>query len=236
MKTAIVIGVGPDRGLGAQLCKRFAAEGLRVIVAGRTRSAIEAVAEDIAQMGGKAIAVVADATSESDIVGLFDSAGDELDLAIYNAGNNTPGRIVDMNADYFEQSWRVVCFGGFLFGREAIRRMLPNKAGTVLFTGASASLRGRPGYGAFNSAKAALRILSQAMAKEYAAEGIHVAHLVVDGAIAGEKIFQRLPNAADRKDKLISISAIADAFTFLYRQPPQGWSFEVDLRTFQEKW
>jgi len=112
MKTAIVIGVGPDRGLGAQLCKRFAGEGLKVIVAGRTSSAIEAIANDIASAGGEAVPVVADATSEADIVALLNSAGAELDLAIYNAGNNTPGRIIEMDANYFEQSWCVVCFGG----------------------------------------------------------------------------------------------------------------------------
>src|SRR5271170_4108643 len=127
MKTAIVIGVGPNLGLGAQLCKRFAAAGSKVVVAGRTESAIEAVVGEIARTGGQAIPIVADATSESDIVKLFDAAGDDLDLAIYNAGNNTPGKIVDMDAGYFEQSWRVVCFGGFLFGGEAIRRMLPKK-------------------------------------------------------------------------------------------------------------
>src|SRR6516165_3367288 len=185
MKTAIVIGVGPNRGLGAQLCKRFAADGLKVIVAGRTQSTVETVAEDIRRTGGQAVPVVADATSERDIAGLFDSAGNDLDLAIYNAGNNTPGKIVDMDAGYFEQSWRVVCFGGFLFGREAIRRMLPNKAGTLLFTGASASLRGRPGYGAFNSAKAGIRVLAQAMAKEYAADGIHVGIFIFVGGVRG---------------------------------------------------
>ena len=166
MKTAIVIGVGPDRGLGAQLCKRFAADGLKVIVAGRTKSAVEAVANDIVSSGKDAIPVVADATKEADIVTLFDRAGADLDLAIYNAGNNTPGKVVEMDAQYFEQSWRVCCFGGFLFGREAVRRMLPNKAGTLLFTGASTSLRGRAGYGAFNSSKAGLRALAQAMARE----------------------------------------------------------------------
>ena len=210
MKTAIVIGVGPDRGLGAQLCRRFAADGLKVIVA--------------------------DATRESDIVALFDAAGSELDLAIYNAGNNTPGRVVEMDAGYFERSWRVACFGGFLFGREAVRRMLPKKSGTILFTGASASLRGRAGYGAFNSAKAGLRALAQAVAKEYAADGIHVGHVVVDGAIAGEKIFQRFPDAASREDGLVSIEGIVEAFAFLYRQPPRAWSFEVDVRTSKEKW
>ncbi len=175
MKTAIVIGVGPSLGLGAQLCKRFAADGLKVIVAGRTQSAIAAVVDDIARAGGQAVPFVADATSESDIIRLFDAAGDDLDLAIYNAGNNTPGKIVDMDAGYFEQSWRVVCFGGFLFGREAIRRLRPKKAGTLLFTGASASLRGRRVTAPFNSSKAGLRVLAQAMAKEYAEDGIHVA-------------------------------------------------------------
>lgn len=236
MKTAVVIGVGPDRGVGAQLCRRFAGHGLHVIVAGRTEAAIAAVTSEITASGGKATAVVADATSEKDIANLFDRAGHELDLAIYNAGNNTPGRIVEMDADYFEQSWRVVCFGGFLFGREAVRRMLPNKSGTLLFTGASASLRGRSGYGAFNSAKAGLRTLAQAMAKEYASDGIHVGHIVIDGAIAGDKIFQRFPDAASREQNLVSIEGIVDTFEFLYRQPPRAWSFELDVRTSTEKW
>jgi NAD(P)-dependent dehydrogenase (short-subunit alcohol dehydrogenase family) len=236
MKTAIVIGVGPERGLGAQLCKRFAADGLRVIIAGRTPAAIGLLAQEIARNGGQAVPIVADATSESDIEKLFDTAGGELDLAIYNAGNNTPGKIVDMGSSYFEQSWRVVCFGGFLFGREAIRRMLPKKRGTILFTGASASLRGRPNYGAFNSAKAGLRTLAQAMAKEYAGDGIHVGHVVVDGAIAGDKIFNRFPDADSREESLISIEAIVNAFAFLYSQPARGWSFEVDVRTSREKW
>ncbi len=236
MKTAIVIGVGPDRGLGAQLCKRFAADGLKVIVAGRTRAALDAVVSDIEKSGGQAVAVVADATKESDVVALFDAAGSELDLAIYNAGNNTPGKIIDMEADYFEQAWRVVCFGGFLFGREAVRRMVPNKRGTLLFTGASASLRGRSNYGAFNSSKAGLRTLAQAMAKEYAAEGIHVGHVVVDGAVGGDKIMTRFPDAAGREDTLISIEGIVDGFAFLYRQAERAWSFELDVRTSKEKW
>jgi NAD(P)-dependent dehydrogenase (short-subunit alcohol dehydrogenase family) len=236
MNTAVVIGVGPDRGVGAQLCRRFAAEGLHVVLAGRTQAALEAVAKQIVSAGGRATPVVADATKEADITALFDRAGPDLELAIYNAGNNTPGRIVEMEADYFERSWRVVCFGGFLFGREAIRRMLPRKSGSLLFTGASASLRGRAGYGAFNSAKAGLRTLAQAMAKEYAAEGIHVGHVVVDGAIAGDKIFQRFPDLAAMEERLVSIDGIVDAFAFLHRQPPRAWSFEVDVRTSQEKW
>ncbi len=236
MGTAIVIGVGPDQGLGAQLCKRFAAEGLHVLVAGRTKAALDSVVAGIVAAGGRATPVVADATSEADTVALFDKAGADLELAIYNAGNNTAGKIIDMTADYFEQSWRVVCFGGFLFGREAVRRMVPKGAGTLLFTGASASLRGRAGYGAFNSSKAALRTLAQAMAKEYAADGIHVGHVVVDGAVGGEKIMKRFPEAAGREERLISIDGIVDGFVFLHKQPPRAWSFELDVRTMHEKW
>lgn len=236
MSKAIIIGVGPDRGLGAQLSKRFAAEGLEVLVAGRTQAALDAVVADIEAKGGRATAIVTDATSESDIVALFDRAGSDLSVAIYNAGNNTPGRIIDMEADYFEKSWRVVCFGGFLFGREAVRRMVSKGAGTLLFTGASASLRGRPNFGAFNASKAGLRTLAQAMAKEYAPDGIHVGHVVVDGGIGGEKIFSRYPDAAGRQDSLISIEGIVDAFVFLHRQPRTAWSFELDVRTSKEHW
>src|ERR1700755_2801681 len=152
IRTAIVIGVGPEHGLGAQLCRPFAADGLKVIIAGRTLASVEAVAHEIGRNGGQSVPVVADGTSERDIENLFKGAGDDLDLAIYNAGNNTPGKIVDMDAGFFEQSWRVVCFGGFLFGREAIRRLLPGHRGTILFTGASASLRGRPNSGGLHTA------------------------------------------------------------------------------------
>ncbi len=238
MGKAVIIGVGAERGLGAQLCKRFAAEGLHVFAAGRTKSALDAVTTGITSAGGRATPVVADATNEADIARLFDTAGDGIELAIYNAGNNTPGRIVGMDAGYFEESWRVVCFGGFLFGREAIRRMVPQGGGSLIFTGASASLRGRAGFGAFNSSKAALRALAQAMAKEYAADGVHVGHVVIDGAIDGEKVHRRFPDAATTfgENGLISIEGIVDAFAFLHRQPRQAWSFELDVRTFKESW
>jgi NAD(P)-dependent dehydrogenase (short-subunit alcohol dehydrogenase family) len=238
MRKAIVIGVGPDRGLGAQLCKRFASEGLQVFAAGRTRSALEAVVAGIKAAGGEAVPVAADATREADVVSLFDQAGEGLELAIYNAGNNTPGRIADMEASYFENAWRAVCFGGFLFGREAVRRMLKSGGGTLLFTGASASLRGRSNFGAFNSAKAGLRTLAQAMAKEYGPDGIHVGHVVVDGGIGGEKLSRRLNDFSSRLDQgqLIEIEGIVDAFAFLHKQKRTAWSFEVDVRTSKETW
>ena len=242
MSKAVIIGVGPQIGLGARLCERFASLGLHVFVAGRTRAALDSVAKSIVTNGGKATAVVADTTSETEVIALFDRATAEgdgaIDLAIYNAGNNTPGRIVDMTADYFERAWRVGCFGGFLFGREAVRRMLPNGRGKLFFTGASASLRGRPNFGAFNAAKGGLRNLAQAMAKEYGEQRIHVGHVVIDGAIGGDKIMKRFPELAAQRGEegLINLEGIVDAYVYLYKQPRTAWSFEVDVRTSMEKW
>ncbi len=238
MKTAVIIGVGPDRGLGAQLCHRFASDGLHVLVAGRTAENLEAVTEAIRGAGGSAEPVVTDATSEAAVKQLFEKAGDELDLAVYNAGNNTPGRIIDMEADYFENAWRVCCFGGFLFGREAVRRMQPRGAGTILYTGASASLRGRAFFGAFNSAKAGLRQFAQALAKEYGPDGIHVGHVVVDGAIGGDKVMGAYPEYAEKLGEagMVSIEGIVDGFAYLYHQPKRAWTFELDVRTSVETW
>ena len=237
VKQAIVIGVGPEDGLGAQLCARFAARGHRVFMAGRSADALKALAERI---GHGATAVPTDTTDEVQVQALFDTAANaegELALAIYNAGNNTPGRIIDMDASYFERAWRVGTFGGFLFGREAVRRM-QGKGGTLLFTGASASLRGRPNFGAFNASKGALRNLAQAMAKEYAKDGIHVGHVVIDGPIGGEKIKKGFPQYAEKLGDagMISIQGIVDAYEYLHDQPRNAWSFEVDVRTSLENW
>ena len=237
MKTAIVSGVGPLDGLGAQLCVRFARLGLHVLVAGRTQAKLDAVVDAIGGAGGSAQAVIADATVEADTERLFDIAGSDLTVAIYNTGNNTPGRIADMSAEYFENSWRVCCFGGFLFGRAAINAFAGN-GGTLIFTGASASLRGRENFGAFNSSKGALRNLAQAMAKEYGRDGVHVGHVVVDGPIGGEKIKQGLPEYAAKlgDEGMIDIDGIVDGYVYLYQQPRQAWSFELDVRTSLEKW
>lgn len=237
MNTAIVIGVGPERGLGGQLAIRFAAEGFHVLVAGRTQEKLDVIVDRVKSNGHQATAVVCDATAEASVQALFEQAGDSLQVAIYNAGNNTPGKIIDMDAEYFESSWRTCCFGGFLFGREAVRNMQP-RGGSLLFTGASASLRGRANFGAFNSSKGALRNLAQAMAKEYAADGIHVGHVVVDGPIGGDKIIEGFPQFAEKlgEDGMISIEGIVDAYVYLHRQPRRAWSFEVDVRTSLERW
>ena len=238
-QVAVVLGVGPKNGLGAALSRRMSQGGLHVLVSGRTESSLSAVVEEVQSLGGKASLCVADATSEQDIEQLFEEARSlgAISVAIYNAGNNFPGTIIDMDADYFESTWRVCCFGGFLFGRKAVRSMQAS-GGTLIFTGASASLRGRANFGAFNSAKGALRNLAQAMAKEYAEQGIHVGHVVIDGPINGDKITEGFPAYAERLGEggLINLEQIAESFAYLYRQPPTAWTFELDLRTSQERW
>jgi len=238
VKKAVIIGVGTEQGLGAQLAKRFASEGLHVFVASRTQSRLDALTVEIEQAGGKATAVCADSTNEEQVIKLFEKAGSGLDLASYNTGNNYPGQIIDMDAEYFKKSWKSCCFGGFLFGREAVRHMVKSGRGTLLFTGASASLRGRANFGAFNSAKAGLRTLAQAMAKEYGPKGIHVGHVVIDGAIAGDKIMCHLPELAKKlgEDGMINLEGIVESYVHLYRQSTGAWTFELDLRTSIEKW
>ncbi len=240
-RKAVVIGVGPEQGLGATLARRFAAGGHRVFVAGRTQDSLDAVVQSIAAAGAEAVAVQTDATVECDVARLFDVAVADgegrVDLAIYNAGNNMPGEVADMDATYFEAAWRVCCFGGFLFAREAVRHMGAS-GGCVLFTGASASLRGRAGFGAFSAAKGALRNLAQALAKEHGPQGIHVGHVVIDGGIRGEKIRTRRPERFEAlgEEGLISLEGLADAYEYLYRQPPPAWTFELDVRTSRERW
>lgn len=237
---AIISGVGPEQGMGAQLAHRFAKLGLHVFVGGRTAANLDAVVAAIKRDGGKATAVVADATDEQATVALFKQARavGPLTLVIYNTGNNTPGRIEDMTAAFFENSWRVCCFGGFLYGREAVKHMKVDGGGTIIFTGASASMRGRPNFGAFNSSKGALRLMAHALAKEVGPDGIHVGHVVIDGAIAGDKIRTRFPEYAAKlgDDGLVDIQAIVDGYEYLYKQPRRGWSFEVDMRTALETW
>lgn len=236
---AIVVGVGPRAGLGGALSRRFAREGLHVFVAGRTTAQLEAVTADIRQAGGVATPVATDTTGEADVLRLFKAVqecGLPLELVAYNAGNNRWSPLLDTSAQMFEDLWRVCCLGGFLVGREAARCMVPRGRGSILFTGATASVRGRPPFTAFASAKAGLRSLSQAMAREFGPQGIHVAHVVIDGAIDGDKINQGLPDYAKSKgaDGLLNIDAIAGAFWYLHTQHRSAWTQELDLRPFKE--
>ncbi len=237
-KTAIVIGVGAEEGLGAAICRMAASEGLHVFVGGRTDAKVAAVAAAIRESGGRATAVEADTTNEASVaafVAAAEAAG-PIDLAVFNTGNNMPGPFLEMDADYFETCWRIGCFGGFLFCREALRCMAPRGQGTLLITGASASMRGKPRFAAFTTAKAGLRALGQSLAREFSPQGIHVAHVVVDGGIDGERMKSRAPDYVERvgADGLIGLDGLAETYRFLYRQPRNAWTQEIDLRTHKE--
>jgi NAD(P)-dependent dehydrogenase (short-subunit alcohol dehydrogenase family) len=238
---AVVVGVGPEIGLGGALCKRFAQEGHHVFIAGRTQRKLERIALAIQQSGGLATPVVCDATDEQSVNHLFEEIEKEgdgvLDLAVYNVGNSTPGNIREMDADYFMNAWRLLCFGGFLVGREMTRR-IPETGATLIYTGASASLRGRPGYAAFNAGKSALRTFAQALAKEYGAEGLHVGHVIIDGGIGGEKWLSQFEDVPDQEtlNRFISLEGLTDTYWNLYKQDSRAWTFEVDIRTSMESW
>jgi NAD(P)-dependent dehydrogenase (short-subunit alcohol dehydrogenase family) len=208
--TAVVVGVGAERGPGAALCRRFAQGGYHVLVAGRTQAKIGRVAEIIAAAGGSAEPIAMDATRESDVAGLFERAmapGDGLDpteLVVSNAGNNQRIDFRELTSEQFEDFWRVGCFSGFLVGREAARRLVPLGRGSIIFTGASASIRGKPGFAHFAAAKAGLRMVAQSMAREYGPLGIHVAHVVIDGGIDGERLRKRAPTLSRNVGRTVS--------------------------------
>jgi len=240
--TAVVVGVAAERGLGAALCRRFAAEGHHVLVAGRTPDKIGQVARTIVAAGGSAEPVAMDATREEDVARLFDRAMapgegfEPADIVVSNAGNNQRIDFRALTARQFEDFWRVGCLGGFLVGREAARRLVPLGRGTVIFTGASASLRGKPGFAHFAAAKAGLRMVAQSMAREYGPQGLHIAHVVIDGGIDGERLHRRAPELIEKRgdDGLLGIDAIAEAYWQIHRQARSAWTQELDLRPFKE--
>lgn len=240
--SAVVVGVGSEKGVGGAVCKRFAREGYHVLVAGRTSAKIEPVAAAIRDAGGSAEAVTTDTTAEADVIRLFDRAMnpgegfDPADLVVFNAGNNQIIDFRQLSAAQFEDFWRVGCFGGFLVGREAARRLAPLGRGTVIFTGASGSMRGKPGFAHFAAAKAGLRMIAQSMAREFGPKGIHVAHVVIDGGIDGDRLRRLIPQFVERvgEDGLLGIEGIAETYWQIHRQPRSAWTQEVDLRPYKE--
>ena len=236
-----MVGVGPVAGLGGALCQRFAAEGLHVLASGRSPEKLAAVVAAIEKEGGSASAAPGDTTRAGDVARLFaaaDETGGRLAAVVYNAGNAAFGDALALEPAQFEAVWRVTCFGGFLVAQQAGRRMVPAGSGTLLFTGATASRKARPPFAAFASAKFALRGLAQALARDWGPKGVHVAHVVVDGAIGGEKIKQGLPQVAERlgDDGMLGLAGLAAAYWALHAQPKTAWTHELDLRTFKESW
>jgi len=239
-KVAVIIGVGPQNGIGAQLCKRFADNDYHVIAAGRTQEKVDKVADWIKAEGGNATGLVADATDPAAMKELFEQATEigTVGLSIFNVGNNMPGEFLKMEPDFFETCWRIACYGGFVFSQEAIKSMLPQGEGTLLFTGASASLRGKPFFSAFTAAKAGVRALAQSLCREFGPLGIHVGNVIIDGAVDGDRIRIGRPYMVDAKgdDGLVDIKGIVDIYEMLHNQPKNAWSHEIDVRPFKEEW
>ena len=215
-----------------------------MFVNGRTRAKIDAIAADIEANGGSATPLLADVTRVADInQALQTVAADDrsLELAIYNAGNNRPEKFLDVTPEVYEDMWRVICFGGFLAAQATLRLMRAQQGDcerqSLLFTGASGSLRGKAGFSAFASGKGALRMMVQSIAREYGPLGIHVGHVVIDGVIEGEKVQTGFPGYIESKgeDGALNISAVADAFFALHDQHRSAWTQELDIRPFKEE-
>jgi len=238
---ALVLGVGAEAGLGGALCRRFAREGLAVFAVGRTQAKLDAVAAAIRATGGGAHALAADVTSAGDMAAAFEAVekatGAPPELVVYNAGNMAAGPLAEMTDAFFEAAWRVCAFGAFLCGREAARRMVPRGSGTLIFTGATSSLRSRPPFIAFAAAKAAERAVAHGLAREFGPNGVHVAHVIVDGVIDGELVNARAPQIKERlgADGMISIDALADTYWILHTQARSAWTLELDLRPYKEQ-
>ncbi len=235
---AVVVGVGARDGLGAALCRRFAGEGLQVFAAGRTAEKLAAVCGEITGLGGRAVPVATNAREDDQVAALLDQvvAAGGIELLVYNAGNNLRCDFLDLESEVFEGMWRTACLGGFVVGREAARRMAPEGQGTILFTGATASIKSRPPFIAFASAKAALRAVAEGMAREFGPQGLHVGHIIIDGGIRGEKLLSQAPQLAEARgeDGLLGLDDIAQSYWMLHRQPRSAWTFELDLRPFKE--
>lgn len=237
--SAVVIGVGPEQGLGATLASHFAAKGLHVFIAGRSENRLQQVAQGIRQRGGSVTMVVADATIEQDVAQLFKviQADDRIiDIAAYNVDSNISAPLLDTDVATFTMLWRQNCLGAFLFGKAAVTAMKTRKQGTLFFTGATASLRAKPPFTAFAAAKAGLRALAQGMAREFSPQGIHVVHAIIDGVIDGERARDQFPNyvRTKGKDGLLQLDAIAETYWAMHAQHPSAWTHELDLRPFKE--
>ena len=243
-KSGVALLVGAGDAIGAAVAQRFAAGGYCVCIARRDAEKSRTVVQEIMASGGVARAVGTDVRSEEAVQALFGKVEAELgpvDLCLYNAGANVKAPLIETSGRLFFKAWELACYGGFLTGREAARYMVPRGRGTILCTGATASVRGGSGFAAFAAAKFGLRALAQSMARELAPKNIHVAHLIVDGAIDSDAIHRRLSAATGRMpdlppDSLIQTRSIAEAYWALHNQSRDGWTHELDLRPYTERW
>ena len=236
---ALVIGAGDST--GSAIAKRFAAGGYIACMTRRDSDKLAPVVEEIRAAGGQAYGFGSDARKEEDVVALFEKIENEIgqvEVLVFNIGANVPCSILEETARKYFKIWEMACFGGFLNAREAAKRMVARKRGTILFTGATAGLRGSANFAAFAGAKHALRALAQSMARELGPQNIHVAHVVVDGSIDTEFIRTNFPDKYATKDQdgILNPDHIAENYWFLHSQPRDAWTFELDLRPYMERW
>jgi NAD(P)-dependent dehydrogenase (short-subunit alcohol dehydrogenase family) len=234
--TAAIIGAGDF--IGSAIARKFAAEGYTVFAGRRTSDKLAALKKDIESGGGRCESRALDARKEEDVTAFLNEADSHapLEVCVFNPGANVNFPLLETTERVFRKVWEMACYAGFLTGREAARLMLPRGKGTILFTGATASLRGGKGFAAFAGAKHALRALAQSMARELGPEGIHVAHVVIDGAIDTAFIRENFPERYALKEKagILDPDAIAENYWRLHLQPRSAWTQELDLRPWSE--
>jgi NAD(P)-dependent dehydrogenase (short-subunit alcohol dehydrogenase family) len=233
-KVAVVVGVGP--GLGAAVARRFGREGFAVALCARAEETLFPVEEEILRQGGRALSVPTDAASAASVETAFRRVRDELgppEVLVYNAGAFRIGGVLEVTAAQFEACWQANCLGGFLAAQQALPAMVEGGRGTILFTGATASLRGSARFSCLAVGKFGLRALAQSMAREFGPKGVHVAHVVIDGQIDTPRTRAMMPGREPAT--MLAPDAIAEVYWQLHRQDPTVWTHELDLRPAVEK-
>jgi NAD(P)-dependent dehydrogenase (short-subunit alcohol dehydrogenase family) len=233
-KVCAVVGVGP--GLGASIARRFAREGYAVALMARRIEALTDIERPIAAAGNRAKSFAIDATRADSVKAAFAGVRADLgvpDVLVYNAGAFRMGGVLEVPPEEFEASWRANCFGALLTVREVLPSMLERHRGTILLTGATASLRGAARFSCLAVGKFGLRALAQSLARELGPEGVHVAHVVIDGQIDTPRVRSMLPGRA--ADSFLAPDAIADTYWALHAQDATTWTFELDLRPKSER-
>ena len=238
-KAALVIGAGDAT--GGAIARRFAREGYIACVTRRSADKLQPLVEAIRAEGGRAQGFASDARKEDDVIKLVDDIERDvgpIEVMVFNIGANVPSSILEETARKYFKVWEMACFSGFLAGREVAKRMVTRGRGTILFTGATAGMRGAANFAAFAGAKHALRALAQSMARELGPKGIHVAHVVVDGAIDTAFIRENFPERYALKDQdgILNPEHIAENYWYLHTQPRDAWTHELDLRPWIERW
>ncbi|MBS0363107.1 MAG: SDR family oxidoreductase [Proteobacteria bacterium] len=241
MAEQAIIVIGAGDALGGAIARRFAREGYAAVLVRRHADQLEALTAAIRDAGGEAHPFGVDARQEDQVVALFEKVEADIapvEVCVFNIGANVRFPIVETTARVFTKVWEMACFSGFLAGREAAKVMTPRGRGTILFTGATASVRGRDGFAAFSAAKHGLRALAQSMARELGPKGLHVAHTIIDGAIDTQWIAENFPQryASKAEGGILNPEHIAEAYWNLHVQPRDAWTHELDLRPWMEAW